>query len=438
MSCRDVLRRCLLRGDRELEAPLVASLAVRGGASAANGGLEDIFKACNFLRQLNLSPEAEVLVANIEENAEALKGEMGEKARTTAPLGLPCAVPPFAWQQARWLEAFSSGGCLWQVMNCIQDLRDEWVIGSLYIGDGGLYFEGGDNDDHCHQEFMPWHKIEKLGMANDFSDEAHKKVVVSRTAPEDPVPLIMVTPSDASWLLQAWEKAPKERKEKTPEEQEQQQERQKRSGTYSLTEAVIPARSTTYSLTQAALQLPPQTRPADAEKVSDHHLPELTLEQVKAAYQAEPFIHEQLLHGDPFNCTDFKTTRWIDGVGVPGSLVRRVRFRKPLSSMQAAFSGGVKSADCTAVFRMKCTENYIDILQKTTTEGPPYTDCFWVEIRMIFKDIPDGGVSFQVFTKVVWSKKPWVPGIQKTVAASATDESKASASALLRCLKAGM
>jgi len=260
----------------------------------------------------------------------------------------------------------------------------------------------------------------------DGSRDVSKRVTVSRLSAE-PWSLIMVMPSDAAWVLKAWHHSIRHglhgggnvRAGST-----QSRQLTADSSGFCLGDA---SASLILQVEDLQLQLPPQPSREDTVPLFEMQLPHLTLEDITKCYSAEPFIYAALVQ-KYLDATCVESTPWVEGRQLQGSLVRRTCFLKPLNRMQATFSGS-NHCDCTAMFCLQHGSEKIEVLQKITTAGPPYTDLFWLEIRSIFTPFAAGGVQMRVFLKVVWIKHPRMPGVRRTVEASSADDTKGACEA---------
>jgi hypothetical protein len=385
------------------------------------------------------------MVDKIQEYAEALRGLLGEKkerARATT-FGLP-ALPgprPSITHQTHWQGTVPSGGSLWQTLGCIEDVEGEWNIGRLYVGDRGLLFEGTDSEIFgSNGELMQWSAVERIeplsGNEKLSPNEADKTVLVSVAGRKDPYLFIMVMPSDAEWLVETWHffKRQVHKAQLTPDGAQVA-----RPGDGSVGVGPVATVKTLYgddnptaSMSVQIDEFAPQPPVRSLSiAVFEAQLPTLSLKEVAQRLKTEPFIFEAVF-GDDMKCTQVTATKWVKSHSAQESKFRRIRFCKPLSAMQQTFAG-VKEAEVTSMFRLIESEE-LEVLQKNTSQGPPYTDLFWVEVRTLFRP-SNNGLHVQVFVKVVWIKKPWVPVVVGTVEAAAKDETIEASEALVRRLQ---
>jgi len=395
--------------------------------------LEGIFRICSALKRTGLPPDGVHMVDKIQEYAEALRGLLGEQkiiARENR-MGLPPLPgprPSFSHQN-HWQGAVPSGGSLWQALGCIEDVQGEWNIGRLYVGDCGLLFEGSDLEAlDSNGQLLQWGEIENIVQpSGNDTHEASKTITVSLKGRKYPYLFIMVMPSDAVWLIGTWQFF---RGKQKPAQVEQVARPGDNSDHLSTT--FYGDDNPTASMSHLICDFEPEPLvQSQTSPVFQAQLGTMSLQDVVQILKTEPFIWETLFQDD-LKCTQVTATPWFKSRSTQESKFRRLRFRKPLSAMQQAFAG-VKEADVTSMFRL-IEGDEVEVIQKNTSQGPPYTDLFWVEVRTLFRPSSDG-LHLQVFQKVVWIKKPWVPVVVGTVEAAAKDETKEASEALVRRLQ---
>lgn len=145
----------------------------------------------------------------------------------------------------------------------------------------------------------------------------------------------------------------------------------------------------------------------------------------------EPFVFPHIYKHD-LRCDRIQCSPWKKSGRTEGSFNRRVCFRKPIDGM-AAILGGADHANCTAMFQLTSGEMVV-IEQRVKSEGPSYTDMFWVDTRYEFSAHPEGGLRLQVWGKVQWISKPWTPGVMTKVESTAKAEILTACEAVCRYL----
>lgn len=115
---------------------------------------------------------------------------------------------------------------------------------------------------------------------------------------------------------------------------------------------------------------------------------------------------------DHHKILDVEEAPWAASSRVPGTFMRRLRFRMPMpDDVPPTLRKLVRIPDyslVTYLARLGCTQDQIVLLTETCSHEVTYGESFWVRDVLVFSDSAEGGVLFEKFTSVRWvNALPW-------------------------------
>lgn len=176
-------------------------------------------------------------------------------------------------------------------------------------------------------------------------------------------------------------------------------------------------RSLSRALTRSTSFVPiadslPHEVPAEAIPVLQDRMTNVTIQDISILMNTDrnwpilSFLQEHL------KLTDVQDSNWAPSQRIPGTQMRRLRFRMPVpTDVPQAVKRLVKLPDTTKVTflaRLGCSPDKVTLVQEVCSHDVPYGENFWVQDVMTFNNDPSGGVILEKFTIIRWvTALPW-------------------------------
>lgn len=163
--------------------------------------------------------------------------------------------------------------------------------------------------------------------------------------------------------------------------------------------------------TSGPSSLPASAAPAGEDPVWSDVLRGISMDAIGRAFESNDWPLVGVWQKQ--ECTEIKLSRWVESSYVPGTLVRKVRYRMPLpQDLPWAIARMVnmpKESMLTSAFRWKRTEEELVLVSEVLTEEVMFGPNFRVIDITTFREAGGGGgVLCKKFINVVWvTDLPW-------------------------------
>jgi len=208
------------------------------------------------------------------------------------------------------------------------------------------------------------------------------------------------------------------------------------------------SRSLSRALTRSKSFVPvadslPHEAPTEATPLVKERMPNATIEDICTLMSTDrdwpilSFLEEHL------RLTDVQDSKWAPSQRIPGTQMRRLRFRMPVpTDVPQAVKRLVNLPDTTKVTflaRLGCSPDKVILVQEVCSHDVTYGENFWVQDVMTFNSDPSGGVILEKFTVIRWvTALPWYAAmLGPFIEAKAKDTSMQVGQKLVKYLEEG-
>jgi len=194
----------------------------------------------------------------------------------------------------------------------------------------------------------------------------------------------------------------------------------------------------TQSMHLLAKELPDAEAPTNREPVYQKELPGLTLAAVQERLDAEPFVFERVIR-QQVQASGFTPSSWQEGVRVLGTKIRGTKFQMPMPadipSAARRLIAIPETAQVRIMFRMRCQQNRVDIVQQALTEGVPLGENFRVQTTHSFVS-HGGGIILSKWIELIWIKElpRLMGGLRSFIESKTQTDAKKEADVLVEVL----
>jgi len=161
------------------------------------------------------------------------------------------------------------------------------------------------------------------------------------------------------------------------------------------------------------------------EPVFSKKLTGLSIAQLQKILCREPFIMEACLRQD-IKAYDMKPSRWQEGVTVPGTQIRAMKYKMPVPDDVPSAARSVLTipefCTCQTFVRLRARPEELDMTFQTLSQGLPFGENLRLQVTNSFTPYTDdtgAGVIFRRWIVVAWVKElPWALRFLKSVVVS--------------------
>jgi len=145
---------------------------------------------------------------------------------------------------------------------------------------------------------------------------------------------------------------------------------------------------------------------AFTEPIHSMDMPQCTIQDIITALSGEDWLFETYIK-EALNGVDVATSDWVSSQRVPGTEIRRTKFRLPLTKsaipehLQDIFKER-DSALVTLVARFQQSEEELTVVLEAYSPDAPYGDNFNFSGGFAFRSTSEGSVKYDMFAEVNW------------------------------------
>jgi hypothetical protein len=174
----------------------------------------------------------------------------------------------------------------------------------------------------------------------------------------------------------------------------------------------------------------PDDTPAQTAAIFQVSMRQATIEGIRKALSINKGWPMRLFLEEHLKITEAQESSWARSERIPGTRVRRLRFRMPVpadvpQSVKRLISLP-ETSQVTLLARLGCSSDRVVLVQEICTHDVTYGENFWVRDILVFHSDPSGGVLFEKFTTIRWVVGlPWYASVLGTyIEMKAKEDSK--------------
>lgn len=406
-------------------------LADERARQLAASGIEDVLRGCASLRECDLPAESRRLVIELRRGASQLQGLVAE-ARAAVVLPWARPLPEDQVDFERRLR-HTCGGRLLRALICVAAAgvhAEEWAMGTLYISERGLLFEGGggllEDGETLKTGLVLWADVvgvEDRGLGRAASPVLAPRPQPAPHAPQElalllreglPVPALQIQlalASDREWLVRVWRAC-------TGEGGVQQlrfRESMLEGADAGASGEAYPQASPGLNRALEALS---QEAPGKEPLYQGLIPAPANMAFVRQLLEVDDWIVGPFFEGEPNLAHDIQAEPWVVSSRASRTFSRRMRSIMPMPPdvprPVASLMGMPAESNSTAIFTLRVSDEEIFLSSQAIMHDVLFSDRLRVQELHSWRLAPGGGVEYRKWADIIYLKSmPFGFGVAK-------------------------